>query len=416
MSLASAPRALPAPRRIKTLSMPKFINWWVWLFIFCGAIALVEPSPYDFVSLIAIPLWFVAGFRIHWMFVPFAALVCVYNLAGFISLVPYWNEADPVMFMIQSLYLLVTTLFFALYFGERTVERTEIALKAFTASNVVAACCGIAGYLDIGGSSAIFMNYDRAAGTFKDPNVLGSYLIMGVLYCMQLLMMGTTRWRITTAATLLILLAGIFLTFSRGSWGAFALASSMMILMTIVTTTDPKHRKQMIIGAAIVLGLVLIFIAILMSIDSIRAQVLDRTTGDGYDDRRYTNQARSLPDLIDDPLGYGPLRFRLKFYLEPHSSYVNAFASYGWLGGVAFFILVGATCYIGFRMCFSRSPVRPGAQVFFPSLLGFLLQGFQIDIDHWRHVFLMLGAVWGFEAARQRWIEQGRKSPAADQS
>jgi hypothetical protein len=41
----------------------------------------------------------------------------------------------------------------------------------------------------------------------------------------------------------------------------------------------------------------------------------------------------------------------------------------------------------------------------------FFLQGFQIDIDHWRHVYLMLGMVWGLEAARLRW-SQGRRAPA----
>ena len=38
-----------------------------------------------------------------------------------------------------------------------------------------------------------------------------------------------------------------------------------------------------------------------------------------------------------------------------------------------------------------------------PSLFVFFLQAFQIDIDHWRHVFLLLGGVWGLETARVRW-------------
>ncbi len=390
----------------RTFSMQRLINWLFALFIFCGAISFIEPSPYDFVSLVVIPLWFVAGFRVHWMFVPIGALMCIYNIAGFISLVPYWNEADPVMFMLQSLYLLITTLFFALFFAERTLERTELCLKAFAASNVFAAGCAIAGYLDIAGSSAWFMNYDRATGSFKDPNVLGSFLIMGALYCMQLLMLGRTRWKLATGATLFVLLTGIFLTFSRGSWGAFVLAAGLMVSMTIMTTADNRLRRRFIIGALVVLALVAVFLIFLMSFETIREKVLDRTSGEGYDDRRWINQLRSLPTLIESPLGYGPLRFRLFFELEPHSSYVNAFASYGWLGGFAFFILVGATVFIGFRLCHLTSPYRIHAQVFFPALLGFLIQGFQIDIDHWRHVFLMLGAVWGLEAARQKWLTQ----------
>jgi hypothetical protein len=49
------------------------------------------------------------------------------------------------------------------------------------------------------------------------------------------------------------------------------------------------------------------------------------------------------------------------------------------------------------------SPYRRLAQIFFPALFATMLQGFQIDIDHWRQLYIMLGAVWGLEAARQRW-------------
>ena len=36
-----------------------------------------------------------------------------------------------------------------------------------------------------------------------------------------------------------------------------------------------------------------------------------------------------------------------------------------------------------------------------------MVQAFQIDIDHWRHIYLMLGAVWGIEAARLKWAGGG---------
>ncbi len=68
---------------------------------------------------------------------------------------------------------------------------------------------------------------------------------------------------------------------------------------------------------------------------------------------------------------------------------------------------------MGFRVAWTPSPFRRAAQVYWPSLLVFLLQGFQIDIDHWRHVFLMLGAVWGIETARVRWLEAGASSSPA---
>ncbi|HVL71253.1 MAG TPA: O-antigen ligase domain-containing protein, partial [Beijerinckiaceae bacterium] len=43
------------------------------------------------------------------------------------------------------------------------------------------------------------------------------------------------------------------------------------------------------------------------------------------------------------------------------------------------------------------------AQMAWPGLFIFFLQAVQIDVDKWRHVYLLLGIVWGLEAARLRW-------------
>lgn len=399
--------AIVSHGQFRRLNMQTLVNVSFFVFVACGAIAFVEPSPYDFASLICIPLWFIAGFRIHWMFVPFAALMILYNLAGFVALVPYWRESDPVMFMLQSFYLLITALFFALFFAERTIERGELALKAFAASNVIASGAAILGYLNVAGLASIFMNYERAQGTFKDPNVLGSFVIMGALYCIHLLMLGRTQRIFLTTGTLIVILSGIFLSFSRGSWVAFIISTAMMVALTFVATPDRRLRRRMLIGFALAAVCAGVLIAILLSFEPVRELFFQRAQGVGaeYDDPRFFNQLRSLPMLLERPLGFGPLRFRLIFDLEPHSSYVNAFASYGWIGGFLFLIIVATTSFIGFRLCFVRSPYRGLAQVVWPALLGFLIQGFQIDIDHWRHVFLMIGAIWGFEAARVRWLE-----------
>ena len=60
MSLAAA---APASMPVRTFHLQKILNWLFALFVFCGAISFIEPSPYDFVSLVVIPLWFFAGFN-----------------------------------------------------------------------------------------------------------------------------------------------------------------------------------------------------------------------------------------------------------------------------------------------------------------------------------------------------------------
>ena len=408
--------ALPAPREApaavaRRVSYGAVVNASFAVFIFCGSVALVEPSPYDFASFAAIPIWFLGGFKVHRTFLPFFALVFFYNLGGFIGLVPYIDEHDPTLFMLQSLYLAITALIFALYFAEDTARRTELMLKAYAASTVLAAICGIIGYFDFGALSELFSRYGRASGTFKDPNVLGSYLVMGAVYYMQLLLLGRTRHVIATTAALVVIVAGIFLSFSRGSWGAFVVAALLSSGMAFATSAEPRLRRRILLMAFGAFALAVVAVGVLLALPHTRDFFLQRAELEqDYDEGvtgRFGNQWRSLPMLLDRLNGLGPLRFRLIFGLEPHSSYVNAFASYGWLGGFAFLGLVGLTVYVGFRICWRPSPYRRAAQVYWPSLLVFLLQGFQIDIDHWRHVFLMLGAVWGIETARVRWLERG---------
>ncbi len=406
--IACAPTSGVAPKVGLRFNSQKLVNGLFYILVVTGSVAIVEPSPYDFVSLVAIPVWFICGFKIHRMFVPYFMLMTIYLLAGFISLTPYWNEHDSVVFELQSFYLYITALFFGLFFAERTLERGELCLKAFTAACLIGALAGICGYFNVAGTGEIFAAYGRAAGTFKDPNVFGSFEILGALYAMQLIMLRRTRHMLFTSVVLVTILAGIFFSFSRGSWGMLIMMSALMTGMSIVATPDARVRKRIITGLVIATVLAAILVAGLLSIDSVRALATQRSQGVGeeYDDPRFWNQMRSLPMLLEAPLGFGPLRFRNYFSLEPHSSFVNAFASYGWLGGCTFILLVGFTCFIGFRLCFVRSPYRTMAQVFFPALFGFFLQGFQIDIDHWRHVYLHLGAIWGIEAARHRWLAQ----------
>ena len=394
----------------------KVINGAFAAFIFCGMVAIVEPSPYDFASLIAIPIWFLGGFKVHRSVVPLFVLIFFYNLGGFIGLIPYIDEPDPTLFMLQSLYLAITALVFALYFAEDTTRRTELCLKFYAASTVCAAALGIIGYFGIGGLSELFSRYGRASGTFKDPNVLGSYLIMGALFYVQTLMLGRSRYPVLTATALLVVVTGIFLSFSRGSWIAFAVAALTSVGLTYATSVDANLRRRIVLISLVAIGLMVLAIGLLLTFENTRDFFFQRAALEqDYDEGptgRFGNQLRSLPMLLDRLNGFGPLRFRLIFDLEPHNSYINAFASYGWLGGFAFFLLVGFTIYIGFRVAWSPSPYRRAAQVFWPSLMVFLLQGFQIDIDHWRHVFLMLGAVWGIETARVRWREGFVHHPA----
>ena len=70
---------------------------------------------------------------------------------------------------------------------------------------------------------------------------------------------------------------------------------------------------------------------------------------------RFGNQLRSIPMLLDRPLGFGPFRFAKYFPADPHEVFLSAFASFGWVGGIAFAVFVALTLYVGFVFVFRRS-------------------------------------------------------------
>ena len=107
------------------------------------------------------------------------------------ALIPYLDEAFPLTWTIQLIYLALTCVFFAMLFSDETHDRMELALRAYTASCVFSAALGIVGYLDLIGIEDLFYKYGRASGTFQDPNVFGSFLTLGALYLMHGLLNGT---------------------------------------------------------------------------------------------------------------------------------------------------------------------------------------------------------------------------------
>ena len=50
-----------------------------------------------------------------------------------------------------------------------------------------------------------------------------------------------------------------------------------------------------------------------------------------------------------------------------------------------------------------RTPWQGQTIALFCSFFATALQGVQIDTDHWRHFWMMLGCMWGMFAAAQRW-------------
>ncbi|GJD42521.1 hypothetical protein AFCDBAGC_0359 [Methylobacterium cerastii] len=384
-------------------------------FVFFACFAFSETSPYDVIAIPTILLWACLGIRLHRGAVPLVLLLLLYLGAIVVGLLPFLDEEFPVTWTIQLVYLSVTCVFFVMFFSDDTRARVELALKAYTASCVFSAVLGIVGYLQWLGIEDLFYKYDRASGTFQDPNVFGSFLTLGALYLMHGLITATSRRPVLSLAGLLIILVGIFLSFSRGSWGGTVVAALLMIGSVYASCGSARLRRRIVLLSLATLALGAVAMAALLSVDSVQKMFATRAAvSQDYDEGetgRFGNQLRGMEMLLERPLGMGPMHWRLTFGLEPHNSYIGSFANGGWLGGAVFLAIVAATGFVGFRLLARASPFRAHAQVIWPALLMFFLQALQIDIEKWRHVYMMLGMVWALEAARRRWAAAGAREP-----
>ncbi|MBL6431148.1 MAG: O-antigen ligase family protein [Alphaproteobacteria bacterium] len=199
------------------------------------------------------------------------------------------------------------------------------------------------------------------------------------------------------ALALAVLSFAILLSFSRAAWGLAAFSGIGIYALVFITATDGRQRARLLaIGAAAALAVVAM-IVIALSVESISGMLLQRAKlVQDYDTARlgrFARYALGFQMVVDHPLGLGPLQFRNFFPEDEHNTFLKAFTTYGWLGGVAYLALVFFTAkQLGTDLPAPR--MAGAAQCVFVVLLGHMLMSFIIDTDRWRHLYLLYGSAW----------------------
>jgi O-antigen ligase/polysaccharide polymerase Wzy-like membrane protein len=394
-----APVAAPA-----TLALQRAL---VWLIGACGAIVFVEPSPYEIVTLLATLVFLATGMRLRLVFMPLALLVFLLNVGYTIGSVPVMDRPNVANWIATSWYMAVTVILFAMIISEDTEARLAMLRRGLMVGAMVAAISAIAGYLDlVPGGRDLLTLYDRARGTFKDPNVLGAYLILPALFALQSVVSDRFGKSFRNTIAFAIMALAILLAFSRAAWGGLVVTSAFMLMLMVLTSRSPAQRSRIIVMAVVAVVLALALLAVLLSFDQIAQMFKQRASFDqSYDEGRFGRFGRHILGAemaLELPFGIGPLQFIRYFPEDTHNSYLNAFMSGGWLSGICYPALVFTTSALGLRYVFVRVPWQKTYLAIYSAFLGTVAESFIIDTDHWRHFWMMLGAMWGMFAAAER--------------
>ena len=379
-------------------------NALLWLTAASGALVFIEPSPYEVFTLLAMIVFAASGLVLRPALLPIAVLLVLINIGYSIAAAPLMDRTAVVNWVLTSWYLAGTALFFAAALGASTAERLSFLTRGYVIAGVIASLAAIIGYFRLlPDSDDLLLLYGRARGTFKDPNVLGAFLVLPILLSLQRVIAGRLIDALRGGVLLVLFTAAALLSFSRGAWGQIVLAAIVMLFLTFVMTRSSSQRMRIVAVTTVAAALACVFVAALLSIDAVADLFKERARFEqDYDaghTGRFGRQVLGALLALDLPLGIGPLQFKEYFPEDPHNSYLNAFMSGGWITGLSYPTMVLLTLAHGLRSVFVAAPWRPITITVYAAFVGTAAESLIVDSDHWRHYFLLLGMLWGLVIA-----------------
>jgi O-antigen ligase len=350
-------------------------------------------------------IWFILGLRISRFTAPLLALLLAFNIGGMLSLTQMKDLGTGPMYVAVSTFLALTAIFYAAII-EDSHRRLPLIFNAWAFAAVITSLLGILGYFHAFPGAEVFTLYDRAKGAFQDPNVFGPFLVPPSLYLVHGILVGNLRTSPIKALALLILALGVFLSFSRAAWGLFLLGIVLLIFCMLLKERSGAFRLRILILslAAIMLLIGSLVVALqfpkVSALFSARAQLVQQYDGEHLG--RFDRHRIGFTMMMERPLGIGPLVFGTMFPEDEHNVWLKSLTSYGWLGFLSYVTMLCWTIYLGFRNLLKDRPWQPYLMIAWIGVLGHAAIGNVIDIDHWRHVYLLFGVVWGCAALEQR--------------
>ena len=400
-----------APAAPASISVERLRTGLLWLTGVSGAFVFIEPSPYEYASLLAIFVFAATGLALRPGVMALALMLALYNIGFSIAAIPVLEAPKTMIWVLTSWYLAGTAVFFAALIAQQP-RALDALVRGTMVAAAVAALAAIVGYAQVVPAlSDLFLRYERARGTFNDPNVLGAFLVFPMLVTMGRIFAGR---RGTLAACVLLVLfsAALLLSFSRGAWGQVVFAALLMMALSFLTTRSGIERLRILVFAGVGVAVLAGLVVLLLSFDSVAALFAQRfALEQGYDVGQFGRFGRHVLGALlalDEPLGIGPLQFHYLFVEDPHNAFLNAFMSGGWLSGLTYLTLMLVTLAFGLRHAFVVTPWQRAYLAVYCGFAGTFVESLIIDSDHWRHYFLLIGALWGLMLASRPYVAARR--------
>jgi O-antigen ligase len=372
----------------------------LWFAVFLGGFVFREPAPYELFLAVVIPLWLLSNPPLPRALAPLVVLMTAFITGGLAAATQAKDLDTQVIYYCVTGFLALSSCFYAATLGAFP-RLFKVVVNAWIAAALFTVALGIAGYFGLTGE--LFTRFQRAAGGFEDPNVFGPFLVFPFVVLLRRTLTAPLGAAAANGLLALFILAGIFLSFSRGAWGLVAVSGLALWVLLFVMERDLPARMRQLILAAVGAIAIAVLIAAALSIPAISDLFQERAhIVQDYDAGRLGRFQRHLIGfqmMLEHPLGIGALELGSLLAEDEHNIWLKALTTYGWLGFAAFFALVAWTLAGALPLVFRNSPLQPVTQCAYIVFAGHLALAMVIDIDHWRHVYLLIGLLWGAIAA-----------------
>ncbi|WP_145997379.1 O-antigen ligase family protein [Thermotoga sp. SG1] len=384
-------------RKVNTFDMfsAKVYFMFIILYTFLSGFVFIEPSPAEIVFALFAPILLI-GFSTTWRTVSMFFLLFIPMLVStYFGLIQgFFNPR----FFIIDIYLFL--FFFVLaslgYRVKNIINKNYLfdsLMKAWAFAGAINIFAGLFAYgtgkLSFFGIEIIRFGI-RLKGFFKDPNVLGPFLVPVAIYYL-FLFFSKQRKSIWDLILFTFFSGGVFLTFSRAAW--LNLFISIVALMLMLIPYRKARRKIAIFF--IIIGLFFaIFLEISKNINVLDINLYDFFTGrlglQSYDAERFSAQKEFI-DIMNYSVyslffGIGPGNYEEFAKMATHSLFARYIGERGIFGLITFVVFISLVVY-AVRKSYYR-------KIFIPILLGQFVNSLFIDSLHWRHLWLLIAMIF----------------------
>ena len=150
-AIAGFPAGGQAREIREMLAMETLRRGVLWTLLAVSAFASIEPSPYEFVFILALLVFIPRGMRFDPIFVPFILTSAVYVAGGLLALTPVVDQSVSVTFVAITVYITLTMIFFALVVADAPVQRMETIRSGYIFAALLTAMLGVIGYFNVAG-------------------------------------------------------------------------------------------------------------------------------------------------------------------------------------------------------------------------------------------------------------------------